>query len=141
MKKHQRGFTLLEAVIAMTIFAMGATALYSWVNTNLITLARADQITQRSSAVESAIEYMSMVDPEKAPKGTTEIGNLQIHWQTDAPLFVSDVLDEQNQKTINHAAIYPATVTLFQSNKQIYQFHMSLIGVKKVRTFNDIIFN
>jgi len=141
MKKAQKGFTLLEAVVAMAIFAIGATALYAWVNTNLITLARADQITQRSSATESAIEFMAMVDPEAQPKGTTELGNLRIQWQTEAPLYVGDALDGQNQKTVNQAAIYPATITLFTGNKQIYEFHMSLLGVKKVRNIDDIIFN
>jgi len=141
MKINQRGFTLLEAVVAMAIFAMGATALYGWINTNLITLARADQVIQRASAVESAIEFMGMVDPVVQPQGITEMGTLRIQWETTAPLYVSDVLDEQNQKTINQAAIYPATVTLFRSDKQLFQFQMSLIGVKKVRTLNEIIFD
>ena len=141
MKKSQKGFTLLEAVVAMAIFAIGATALYAWVNTNLITLARADQITQRSSAVESAVEFMAMVDPETQPKGETELGDLRIQWQTEAPLYTGDALDEQNQKTINQAAIYPANIILFTGNKQIYEFQMSLLGVKKVRNFDDVIFN
>lgn len=141
MKSNQRGFTLLEAVVAIAIFAMGATALYGWINTNLITLARADQVIQRASAVESAIEFMAMVDPVEQPQGITEMGTLRIQWETTSPLYVSDVLDEQNQKTINQAAIYPATVTLFRSDKQLFQFQMSLIGVKKVRTLNEIIFD
>lgn len=139
--KKLRGFTLLEAVIALAIFAMGATALYGWINTNLITLARADQITQRSSAVESAIEYMSTVDPELQAEGADEIGNLQIKWQTSAPLFRSDVLDEQNQKTINQASLYPAIITLSRDGKTFYQFQMSLLGIKKVRNLDEVIFN
>jgi general secretion pathway protein I len=141
LKKIQKGFTLLEAVVAMAIFAIGATALYAWVNTNLITLARADQITQRSSAVESAVEFMAMVDPETQPKGATELGDLRIQWQVETPLYTGDALDEQNQRTINQAAIYPATITVFANKKQIYEFQMSLLGVKKVRNLDDIIFN
>lgn len=139
--KKQHAFTLLEAVIALAIFAMGATALYGWINTNLITLARADQVTQRSSAVESAIEYMSMIDPEVQAEGGDQIGNLQIRWQTSTPLYKADALDEQNQKTINQVAIYPATITLSRDDKIFYQFQMSLLGIKKVRDLNDVIFN
>ncbi|MEN0037217.1 MAG: prepilin-type N-terminal cleavage/methylation domain-containing protein [Cellvibrio sp.] len=139
--KKQFAFTLLEAVIALAIFAMGATALYGWINTNLITLARVDQINQRSSSVESAIEFMSMIDPEVRAEGSDQIGDLQIRWQTSTPLYKGDVLDEQNQKTINQATIYPATVILIRNGKTIYQFQMSLLGVKKVRDLNDVIFN
>lgn len=141
MKCHQLGFTLLEAVVALAIFAMGATALYGWINTNLITLSRADQIIQRASAIESAIEFMGMVDPENQPQGATELGTLHIQWETTPPLYVSDVLDEQNQKTINQAAIYPVTVIVSNGDKRPFQFQMSLIGVKKVRTLNEIIFD
>jgi general secretion pathway protein I len=139
--RTQRAFTLLEAVIALAIFAMGATALYGWVNSNLFTLSRADQITQRASAVESAIEYMSMVDPELQPQGETLIGSLRISWRTAPPTYSADVLDEQNQKTINRASIYPATIVLMRDGKTFYQFEMSLLGVKKVRDINDVIFN
>ena len=125
----------------MAIFAMGATALYGWINTDLIALARADQIMQRTSAVESAIEFMGAVDPESQPQGATELGALHIQWDTTAPLYVSDVLDEQNQRTINQAAIYPATVIVSSGDKRLVEFQMSLIGVKKVRTLNEIIFD
>lgn len=138
---RQRGFTLLEAVVAMAIFAIGATAIYSWVNTNMITLARADEVTQRSSAVESAIEFMGTVDPEVQPKGSTQIGDLTINWETAQPQYVKDVLDEVNGKTINQAAIYPSSIILSRTGKIFYRFDMSLIGVKKVRNIDEVIFN
>ncbi|WP_052417517.1 PulJ/GspJ family protein [Cellvibrio mixtus] len=138
---RQRGFTLLEAVVAMAIFAIGATALYSWVNTNMITLTRADEIAQRSSAIESAIEFMGTIDPEVNPSGHMQLGDLIIDWQTAEAQFAGDVLDEVNQKTINQAAIYPSTVVLSRAGKTFYRFNMSLIGIKKVRNIDEVIFN
>ena len=44
-----RGFTLLEAIVAMVIFSMGAFALYGWLSTNTITLQR---IIDRRQAAE-----------------------------------------------------------------------------------------
>ncbi len=141
MKRLASGFTLLEAVIAMAIFAMGAAALYGWVNTNLIALSRADQITQRSISVENAIDFMLSVDPEADPKGEAYIGTLHISWSISQPAYSGDVYDDQNQKTINRAALYPAEITLKRDGKWLYTFEMSLLGVKKVREIDEVIFN
>ena len=57
MKRHApspraaRGFTLLEAIIALVVFSMGAMALYGWLSTNIITLNR---IKERQQVEASA---------------------------------------------------------------------------------------
>jgi len=34
---NAQGFTLLEAIVAMVVFSLGAFALYGWLSTNMIT--------------------------------------------------------------------------------------------------------
>jgi general secretion pathway protein I len=137
----QRGFTLLEAVIAISIFAMSATALYSWVNTNLITLARVDHVNQRVSAVESAVEFVSNLDPTSQPKGNVRLGQLYIEWTIEPLAYSADVLDEQNQRTINQASLHLAKVGVYQNERLLENFELTLLGVRKVRDMSDVIFN
>jgi prepilin-type N-terminal cleavage/methylation domain-containing protein len=40
----QRGFTLLEAIVALAILAVSALALYAWLNSSLIILKRVDDV-------------------------------------------------------------------------------------------------
>lgn len=137
---RQRGFTLLEAVIAMAIFAMGASALYSWLNTNLITLARADAINSRSSALESAIDFMSRVDPVENPEGSVDLGGLHIQWKVQDFLAEADVIDEQNKKTINQASLLPTQVSVYRNERLLHEFSIVLLGIKQVREIGDVIF-
>jgi general secretion pathway protein I len=139
--RTQRGFTLLEAVIAIAIFAMGATALFGWVNTNLITLNRVDQINQRVSAVESAVEFMSRIDPITQPSGKAQLGQLVIEWETHPAEYRSDVLDEQNQRTINEASLHRASVSVYRDQHLLNNFELTLLGMRQVRDMSDVIFN
>lgn len=139
--RSQSGFTLLEAVIAIAIFAMGATALFAWVNTNLITLNRVDEINQRVSAVESAVEFMSRVDPITQPTGKVQLGQLLIEWETQSLEYRGDVLDEQNQRTINEASLHRASVSVYRDQRLLNNFDLTLLGMRQVRDMSDVIFN
>lgn len=139
--KVQKGFTLLEAVIAIAIFSMGATALYGWVNSNLITLERIDHINTRSSAIESALAFMNTIDPLAMPQGSVQLGDLKVDWITAPTAYKNDVLDEQNSKTINQASLINADVSVYRQDTLIGEFKLSLLGVKKIRELNDVFFN
>lgn len=141
ISRKQKGFTLLEAVIAIAIFSMGAAALYGWVNANLITLERIDHINTRSSAIESALAFINTIDPLAMPQGSVQLGELRIDWSTTPTEYKNDVLDEQNSKTINHASLVNAEVSVYRHDNLIGEFSLSLLGVKKVRELNDVFFN
>ncbi|MGK0440271.1 MAG: general secretion pathway protein I [Pseudohongiellaceae bacterium] len=138
---HQKGFTLLEAVVAIAIFAMGATALYSAINTHLKTLERIDHVNTRNSAIESAIEFMSTVDPVTTPQGQAKIGEMTLMWEATAPIYAADVLDEQNIKTINQASLFDTAVSLSRQGDLISVFNITLLGVNKAKGVGDGFFD
>lgn len=80
-----RGFTLLEAIVALVIFAMGAFALYGWLSTNLITLQRARAGSEALVARQSALELLRDVNPMLDPSGEREAGALRVQW-TSTPV-------------------------------------------------------
>src|SRR3546814_11614778 len=80
-----RGFTLLEAIVALVIFAMGAFALYGWLSTNLITLERARVGSEALVVRQSALELLRDVNPMRDPSGEREAGALRVQW-TSTPV-------------------------------------------------------
>jgi len=138
--KKQCGFTLLEAVVAMAIFAMSATAIYAWVNTNLKSLERVHYAQEKNAIQDSVIDFMRSVNPISNPKGKEIWGGTTIEWTAVPMKYSSDVLDDFGKKTINQATLYSATVTIYQNNQLINQFDMVLLGIVKVREMDEILF-
>ncbi len=134
------GFTLLEAVVAIAIFSMAATAVYAWVNTNLMALEKVNNVYQRSSAIDSAVAFISTVDIVSRPEGSAELADMRIEWQGVPTQYAADVLDPQNAPTINLAQLYSVTVTIYLSGMITYQFQTNVLGLKKIRNLEDLIF-
>lgn len=127
-----KGFTLLEAVIAIAIFSMGATALFSLVNANLITLARVDAVSDRAAAIESAVDFMGTVDPVAMPQGRVQVGELTVVWQMADTAYQRPVLDEQNTATDNRASLMNADVSVYRQQQMIAEFQLTLLAVQRV---------
>jgi general secretion pathway protein I len=80
---RQGGFTLLEAVVAMTIFATSALGLYAWINSMMIGTARFDEIVIETTDVNNAVDFLSLVNPMEQPDGEQQLGALTVRWQSE----------------------------------------------------------
>ena len=77
----QRGFTLLEAIIALVIFSVGSMALYGWLATNLQALERVEASRDRSMLVRAALDVVRHVNPMANATGGRDTGALRVEWE------------------------------------------------------------
>ncbi|GAB3394522.1 type IV pilus modification PilV family protein [Azotobacter armeniacus] len=82
--KRQRGFSLLEAIVALVILAGACMALFAWINTSLLQLQRAELYVDASPALKSAMQYLKTVDLAQRPTGTFGSGAISVDWQASA---------------------------------------------------------
>jgi general secretion pathway protein I len=78
-----RGFTLLEAIVALVIFSMAAIGIYTWINTNLITLNRLAEVAATEQVLNSSMERLKLVDMSKETSGRFEVNGYWVDWKAD----------------------------------------------------------
>ena len=81
--KKSRGFTLLEAIVALAIFSMVAIGIYSWINTNLITLNRVAEVAATEQVLNSSIERLKLVDMSKETSGRFNVNGYWVDWKAE----------------------------------------------------------
>lgn len=81
----QAGFTLLEAIVAMTLLVLVGGTLLAWLNSSFKTLERIDATAQRIEATRTAMAYLQMINPMVTPKGEVQLGRYRLDWDS-APL-------------------------------------------------------
>ena len=77
--KTQHGFSLLEVIVALVLITSTGMALFSWMNTNTMSLQRVQFVQQRNIATRNALMYINTINPLQTPQGSTTLGLSLIH--------------------------------------------------------------
>lgn len=81
-RKRCAGFGLLEAIVALTLFAAAGMALFSWINANL---ERAGRLAAREAEIRAlflALAQAEALDPVTQPQGRWQPdGDTRVDWQ------------------------------------------------------------
>lgn len=79
--RGQKGFSLLEAIVALVILAGTCMALFAWINTSLTQLRRAELYSEAAPVIASATQYLKTVDLDQRPSGTFSSGSISVDWE------------------------------------------------------------
>ena len=137
--KAQRGFTLIEAIVAMVLIASTGMALFSWINSNIITLNRVQQANAESAATTSALDYMSVVNPMDKPEGQAVLGPYRLRWKSTASTEPRDGAGYPYGISQFQLALYSTQVQIYKADGQVwFNFELQQTGYKKVRSLKEI---
>lgn len=131
--RRERGFTLLETMVALVIFAAAAMALYGLLNTNLIALARAHDVSRQAPAVRQVIEHLSSVNPREEAAGSIELDGVQVSW---AATLVEPVRQSQSVTgALGHyeVGLYELEFTMRAGERSLGAWRLRTVGYEKVR--------
>ena len=130
-RNRQRGFSLLEAVVAMVLISGVGYALFGWINSNIMSLNRIREANARAEATQNTLEYMSTINPMLKPEGNASLGLYKIRWLSKPVTLVQD------GKSLYQLALYDTMVrTEGRDGLQWFEFRLRQVGYKKVRELN-----
>ena len=82
VRRHlPRGFTLLEAIVAVVLLSTAGLVLFTWINASFDSLNRIEISNARAAAELNAMEYMKTVNPMEQPTGNVKLGDIQMIWR------------------------------------------------------------
>lgn len=138
-RARNAGFTLLEAIVALVVFSIGAMALYGWLSTNIISLNRIQQRQQVEAAVLSAIDMIRRTNPMEMPSAQRQAGTLRVAWTSVPVEPVRSNAHRDGSPGIFMVGLYDADVrVLREDGSELRAFRVRQVGWKQVRAPGDV---
>lgn len=132
--KHQKGFTLMEAIVALVLMATTGVALFSWVNSNIITLQRVQASNAKDATTINALQFLHTINPMATPEGETRIGPYTLQWKSVPLSEPRDGAGYPTGLSLYQLAIYQTQAQLYtEDGKDWFSFKLQQVGYKKVR--------
>lgn len=133
-RTRQAGFTLLEAIVALVLISGAGMALFSWINTSIMSLSRIRDANARAEATTNILEYMDRVNPMLAPEGNASLGAYSIRWSAQAISNLTEGTNYPRGLSLYQLALYDTVVTIRTAEGRAwYELKLQQVGYKKVR--------
>jgi general secretion pathway protein I len=132
--RGSRGFSLLEAVVAMALIAGVGMALFSWINSNIEALGRVQDANSRAAATANVLEFMSTVNPMTTPEGKADLGAYRMTWRAAAVTAAQDGTGYPSGVSLYQFALYDNLIAIEKTDgTPWFNFTLRQVGYKKVR--------
>ena len=131
MRRAQAGFTLLEAIVALVVFTMGALALYGWLSTNIITLDRIRARQQLELTMHSALDLIRRTNPMDTPVGERQVGDLKVSWISALLEPAKPNVVQSGRPGIFVVGLYEVSVRVSRNGQLLQTFQVRQVGWKQ----------
>lgn len=127
------GFTLLETMVAMVVFAGAAMALYGLFNTNLIALGRVHDVSNQMTAVRHAAKYLSAINPHEAAKGRLQVSGIDVFWSSRLLEPVRESQAATGERGYFEVGLYEVVFESHEDGRLLGSWRIRVPGYEKVR--------
>lgn len=131
-----RGFTLLEAIVAMVIMASALLALYSWLSASTLSLNRAQAQAFALEDARSALDLIGTINPSRQPRGELTLDALSIRWQTRSTPDLRPGMSSVGFPTQFDFQLHDLDVEVFRDGRLVRSFMIRKTGWVVARPIN-----
>lgn len=128
-----RGFTLLEAIVAMTIFSLSAVALYGWQVNSLRSMQRIENHARHEREVRYGLGVIERINPTAEPRGERVLGSKRVRWQAREIEPVKSGKTSSGPASLFDVGLYDVEVIVEQAGKEQARFKVRRVGYRQPR--------
>jgi prepilin-type N-terminal cleavage/methylation domain-containing protein len=129
---RQRGFTLLEAMVATVVLTMSLFATYSWVDVSIQMLIRSDEVMTQELLVSDFLEELDLIDLQKTQDGTLAREDLRLEWLA-TPIETKSGVNNRGIRGYWDHTLYRVEISIYRSSQLIASFDTRQVSSDQVR--------
>jgi general secretion pathway protein I len=128
------GFTLLEAIVALTIMAVALIPLVSFIAQSSDQLMRAGEANERSIVMQSVLALMDPVNPMAEPEGTLPLDDtINVSWTSETIAAPAEGGLVRTPLAGFRMGFYGVTVSVTRDQQPWFDFKMRKVGYQNLR--------
>ncbi len=130
--KASRGFTLLEAIVAVAIVGIALVPVITFISQMVTGLTRAGDANARNLAEQAVIELLEPLNPLDRPSGDDQVGDMLIHWES------KDIIPPTKDVRVGTGlagfslGFYNVTVSVARASGPWFSFDMRKVGYQRL---------
>ena len=132
-RSKQSGFTILEAVVALAVFAGGAIALYSLYAHNIDALIRAGDAIRQEPLVRQAVERLSAMNLQEEGAGEFAVDGMRFSWTARQLEPYRQGQNELGYLGNFQLGLYEVDLIASEAGRTHGQYRLRLVGHQLVR--------
>lgn len=128
------GFTLLEAIVALTVMALALIPLVTFIAQSSDQLMRAADANERSIVTQSVLALMEPINPMAEPEGVLPLDEeISVSWRSEAIIPPNEAALVRTLLPGYRVGFYGVTVAVSRSQEPWFDFEMRKIGYQNMR--------
>lgn len=137
---HAMGFSLLEAIIALTVMATSLIALYSWLSSSAIAVSRVQESARSLENQRTALAIIETLNPLSEPVGERRLESLTVRWKA-RPLTETRVgVSRAGLPSAFDLALYELDVEVQREDGTSSEFQVRRAGWQLARPFDPEVY-
>lgn len=132
-RPEARGFTLLEAIVALAILAAAGLAAFAAMSRSMDMLSRAERSRDLDRASRNALALLETVNFMDRPEGSAELGGYRAEWAAATVEPPRDTLTSYMHPGLYSVALYDVHVRIFRGSVVEREFDVRRASFRQVR--------
>jgi general secretion pathway protein I len=128
-----RGFTLLEAIVALAILAAAGLALFASLSQSVQMVERAERAREADTALRNALAWVHRINPMETPDGEQAIGDYVLRWHAEPLEPPRDGATGYLQPGLHQVGLYRMRLELWRNGVLEREAALNRIGHRQVR--------